>query len=334
MMLPLRPQSKPACLPSNSVAGRSALPFRSAPIAAAAGDAPPPQPPIGGGGGGISEDVLARLRAAEEEAAALRAQLASVQQTAVEAAEGAATTPAAAAGTRIDGAGLYRETPFAPPSAEASWLSESQVDFFAGAGGLGETAGGRAGAAPSTPEVDAIVRRRLLVGGAASVALAAFALVPTDALRLGRPAAPLFTYLTPLVRAGPLLAAAKAQAAEGEWGALAATLASIQGPPTEVEANLRSAAAHADVPPAARTAAAELARDALDAVSAIDYDSYFDSVGPVGGRGGAREKQFADFSSAAAAAAAAKVEAFLALMPGEALQAARDRVAAQAAGGY
>ena len=39
---------------------------------------------------------------------------------------------------------------------------------------------------------------------------------------------------------------------------------------------------------AARTAAAELARDALDAVAAIDYDSYFDSVGPVGGRGGAR----------------------------------------------
>jgi len=281
----------------------------------ASGGGPPSSSPI-------SEDVLARLRAAEEEAAALRAQLASVQGT-TGTEEGATPTPPA---NRIDGPGLYRESPFAPTSAEASWLSEGQVDFFTG-GGLSETAATDGGTIPNSPEAEAIVRRRLLIGGAATVALAAFALVPTDALRLGRPAAPLFTYLTPLVRAGPLFATAAAQAEAGDWADLSATLASIQGPPTEVEANLRAAAAHADVPPRARTAAAELARDALDAVAAIDYDSYFDSVGPVGARGGAREKQFADFSSAAAKAAARKVEEFLVLMPADALEAARDRAA-------
>jgi len=303
--------------------------------AAAGGDGPPTAgPPASSASSPISEDVLARLRAAEEEAAALRAQLASVQKASGEGGAGAvASAPPPTPANRIDGAGLYRESPFGPNSAEASWLSEGQVDFFTG-GGLSETAATAGGTIPNSPEAETIVRRRLLIGGAATVGLAAFALVPTDALRLGRPPAPLFTYLTPLVRAGPLFASAATQAAEGEWAALATTLAAIQGPPTEVEANLRSAASHSDVPPRARTAAAELARDALDAVAAIDYDSYFDSVGPPGARGGAREKQFADFSAAAAKAAASKVEAFLALMPAEAVGAARDRVAASAAGGF
>ncbi len=44
------------------------------------------------------------------------------------------------------------------------------------------------------------LQRRLLIGSAITVAAAAFALVPTDALRIGRPSKPLFFYLIPLVR--------------------------------------------------------------------------------------------------------------------------------------
>ena len=45
-----------------------------------------------------------------------------------------------------------------------------------------------------------VLQRRLLLGVAATVALGAFALVPTDSLRLGKPSKPLFLYLIPLIR--------------------------------------------------------------------------------------------------------------------------------------
>ena len=45
-----------------------------------------------------------------------------------------------------------------------------------------------------------VLQRRLLLGVVATVALGAFALVPTDALRPGRPSKPLFLYLIPLIR--------------------------------------------------------------------------------------------------------------------------------------
>ena len=45
-----------------------------------------------------------------------------------------------------------------------------------------------------------VLQRRLLLGVVATVALGAFALVPTDSLRLGKPTKPLFLYLIPLIR--------------------------------------------------------------------------------------------------------------------------------------
>ena len=103
--------------------------------------------------------------------------------------------------------------------------------------------------------------------------------------------------------------------------ALASALARIQGPPLELEANLRAAAAHADVT-ARREAVQELARDAIEYVASVDYNSYFESVGGSGLRGGTREAAFADFSTRAADAAKAKIAAFLALMPADAVEAA------------
>lgn len=44
------------------------------------------------------------------------------------------------------------------------------------------------------------MQRRLLIGLALTAAAAAFALVPTDSLRLVKPQKPLFIYLVPLLR--------------------------------------------------------------------------------------------------------------------------------------
>lgn len=176
-----------------------------------------------------------------------------------------------------------------------------------------------------------MVARRLVLGAVAAAGAAAFALVPTDALRLGgRPRKPLFFYLTPLVRAGPLLDEAARAGEEAEWAQLASVLSKIQGSPCEVERNLRAAAAHPSIPAPQRARLQEIARDAIEYVASIDYNSYFDSVGGAGLKGGAREKAFADFSSKAAAAAKKKIQLFLEAMPSDDSEAARSQVEALA----
>lgn len=171
------------------------------------------------------------------------------------------------------------------------------------------------------------MRKRLLIGGLATVALSAFALVPTDALRLSRPSKPLFFYLTPLVAARPLLAQAADAAAEARWTELASLHAALKNPPLSLPENLRAVATHADTAPV-RERATALARDAVEYVAQIDYDAYFESVGGVGLRGGAREKQFADFSAAAARAAVDTIDKLLALAPRDAVEAATARAEA------
>jgi hypothetical protein len=58
----------------------------------------------------------------------------------------------------------------------SAWLSEADVDFFTG-GGTTESP------AALDPVAQAQVQRRLLIGGIASVGLAAFALIPTKVRR-------------------------------------------------------------------------------------------------------------------------------------------------------
>ena len=45
------------------------------------------------------------------------------------------------------------------------------------------------------------MQRRLIIGGVATAGIAAFALIPTDSLRISRPAKALYLYLIPLLRA-------------------------------------------------------------------------------------------------------------------------------------
>ena len=157
-------------------------------------------------------------------------------------------------------------------SKERNWLNETDMDFFTG-GGPSEAEG----APGASEEEGAVVRRRLLLGVGLAVAAGAFALVPTEKLQ-APPAKPLFFYLVPLVRveaseasagrggirasspsrtqcsahASRFLPQTRVQALldeaeriipDGNYEALRALLARIQGAPNNIQDNLRSAAA-------------------------------------------------------------------------------------------
>ena len=92
-----------------------------------------------------------------------------------------------------------------------------------------------------------IVRRRLLIGLGLTAAAGAFALIPTERLQPA-PSKPLFFYLVPLVRAQVLLKEAEKVIPEGNYEQLRAVLARIEGPPNNIQENLRSAAACTFIP--------------------------------------------------------------------------------------
>ena len=74
------------------------------------------------------------------------------------------------------------------------------------------------------------------------MALGGFALVPTERLQPA-PSKPLFFYLVPLVRVQKLLKEAEQIIPDGDYEALRNVLSRIEGPPNNVQENLRSAAA-------------------------------------------------------------------------------------------
>lgn len=75
--------------------------------------------------------------------------------------------------------------------------------------------------------------------------------------------------------------------------------------------------------------AAEVARDCYEYVKEIDYQNYYDSMGGAPGkRGGAAQKDLFEFSLRSAAAAQRKLQEFLALMPRDQLDAAKQQVEA------
>jgi hypothetical protein len=130
--------------------------------------------------------------------------------------------------------------PFFPPESKSrNWLSESDVDFFTG-GGPSEAAGSTGS---SDADIEAgVVQRRLLIGIGASAALGAFALVPTEKLQPA-PSKPLFFYLVPLLRVQGLLVEAEKIIPVGDYEQLRRVLERIEGPPNNVQENLRKAAA-------------------------------------------------------------------------------------------
>ncbi|PNW85057.1 hypothetical protein CHLRE_03g169900v5 [Chlamydomonas reinhardtii] len=268
-----------------------------------------------GGQQGLGEDVLAKLRAAEEEAARLKAELAALQsakgvpEDKVEKVEK----------VRIDSTD-NRETLFGG-GPRSAWLSEKDVEFFSGPAGVREE-----DASTLEPEYKATVTRRLLIGAALTAGAAAFALVPTEALR-PKPSKPLYFYLVSLLRVQDLLVDCKSIIEDADWEQLRGALARIEGPPNNIRATLDAIIA---LIPDSRTAArvTELSADLYEYLKSLDYQQYFDSPLRAKANTGAQNAQYASFSLQSLQAAQGKLNELLTLVPKDQLQLARDQMAA------
>lgn len=201
------------------------------------------------------------------------------------------------------------------------------VDFLTG-GGPSEAAS----SSGPTPEQQDAIRRRVLLGGGAALALGAFALVPTKDLRLAKPPLPLPSYLAALMRARTQLATLKGPVEDADWNTLRLTLPAIVGPPGNAKQALYDAIALLD-DRATAARAEDVAADVVDALANIDAPrKYFDAM-PRVAASGAQNAEFVRFAGAALRRADARIGDFLALMPRDALEAARRQVAAEAAAG-
>lgn len=266
----------------------------------------------------VSEELIARLKAAEEEAKELKQKLNQVQQERGDDENVATTTQ-----RRIDGADLRRETLSFVENKPRNWLSESDIEFFTG-GGPGEV-DGEVNAAENNEE-KAIVKRRLLIGTVLSAGLGAFALIPTEKLQ-PPPSKPLFFYLVPLLRSQEILREIVRVIPDGNYEQLGSLLSRIEGPPNNVQENLKAAAA--SLPDGRLAEKADfVARDVYEYLKGIDYQTYFESVGGSGrmSNGGQQAKEMFEYSENSAKAAQKKLEEFLSLMPADQLEAAKQQV--------
>ena len=197
-----------------------------------------------------------------------------------------------------------------------AWLSESDLDFFAGSG-PGESSAGGGGVAPEDQET---LTRRLILGGVGTALFVALSLVPDAA---GPPAKPLFFYLAPLLRVQALLPRAEEVVSDADWRGLSSLRASVLGSPNDAHEALRCAtAALRDARQQERAKA--LAASFLEYLDQADPLAYFDSRTPPTG---AQNAEFAAFSLRAVKAAEVALADFLALFPAEDLEAARANAA-------
>jgi hypothetical protein len=270
--------------------------------------------------GMVSEELIARLKAAEEEAKELKQKLNQVQSE-----RGGTAAPASAPTSqkRIDGADLRRETLSFVENKPRNWLSESDIEFFTG-GGPGEV-DGKLNAAQEQEE-KATVKRRLIIGTVLSAGLGAFALIPTEKLQ-PPPSKPLFFYLVPLLRVREILKEIVTVIPDGKYEQLGSLLSRIEGPPNNVQENLKAAAA--SLPDGKLAEKADfVARDVYEYLKGIDYQTYFESVGGSGrmSNGGQQAKEMFEYSENSAKAAQKKLDEFLSLMPEDQLDAATQQL--------
>lgn len=266
----------------------------------------------------VSEELIARLKAAEEEAKELKQKLNQVQQERADSND-VSSSPQ----KRIDGADLRRETLSFVENKPRNWLSESDIEFFTG-GGPGEVGGN--GKGDQTEEEAAVVKRRLLIGTLLSIGLGAFALIPTEKLQ-PPPSKPLFFYLVPLLRVKEILQEIVRVIPDGNYEQLGSLLSRIEGPPNNVQENLKAAAA--SLPDGKLAERADfVARDVFEYIKGIDYQTYFESVGGSGklSTGGQQAKEMFEYSENSAKAAQKKLDEFLSLMPADQLEAAQQQL--------
>ena len=114
-----------------------------------------------------------------------------------------------------------------------------------------------------------------------------------------------------------------AVASEGEYDQMSRLLARIEGPPNNVQQNLKAAsAALAAVDGRLAQRADSVGRDVYEYLKGIDFQTYFESrVGA--SMSGEQSKEFFEYSTSSAKAAAGKLDEFLRLMPEDQLEAAQ-----------
>ncbi|GBG70610.1 hypothetical protein CBR_g6737 [Chara braunii] len=270
----------------------------------------------------LESELAAKIAAMEAEAKALRAELA--RRAGKEGADiDLAKLQPQRPEKRIDGTG-YRETlmsgpgrPFtgdaATPSPDKWGLSEAQLFLTRGGPSEGD---GLAG--PAIEEgAEGIVQRRLLIGVSLTVTAVALAFVKNPFGRT-KPAKPLFLYLAPVVS---LFESLKALQDYGEDASkFQVQLKRVLGSTSSLRENLLSAASALEND-ADSEAATSLAFEALDFLNQADYSQYFDNRGEPSL---SQLLEFSRFSFQSVTEASNKLQAFLALMPAEAVSAARD----------
>lgn len=261
----------------------------------------------------VNEDVLARLRQAEEELAKLKQQLGAQQQP-----NEKTDVLDAPAYRRIDSTDNRETLDFSGSKKGTAWLTEADVGFFTEDNGnsVQEALG-------TVPEEQAVIQKRLLIGGVLSVGVLALAFIPTETFR-PKPRAPLFFYLVPLLRIQELLVQCKDFIDNAQWSDLRVVLRLILGPPNEVRSNLDAAIGCLEDPRSAEKAA-QVAAELVEYLQQIDYNKYFDAV-PQAEITGSQQAEFVKFSSNSLLAAQKKLKEFLALMPYDQLGAAKQQV--------
>ena len=207
------------------------------------------------------------------------------------------------------------------------------MDFFT-RGGPGEAGG--VGEEGGMSEADsATVSRRLAVGGVLTAGLGALALIPSEDVELpaslplvGGPegGAPLFLSLVPLLRARGQLDYLEPLLRQGDVDEARSALGGVLGEPLQLQRNLEAAARALEAGSASRERARRLIPDILEYTRGVDFDTYFDTRATR--PSGAELAKFTDYSLQSLRKAGGELDAFLALMPKEQLEAARSQVTA------
>ena len=170
-----------------------------------------------------------------------------------------------------------------------------------------------------------VVRRRLVIGLGLSAVVAAFAMVPTEKLQ-PPPPKPLFFYLIPLIRTQEILQEIVSILPDGDYERLRQLLARIEGPPNNIQQNLKAAVACLEDAKVAEKADS-VGREVYEYIKGIDYQTYYESLGgSMGSRGGQALKEMFEYSTNSASAAQRKLEEFFNLMPQEQYEAAMQQV--------
>jgi len=268
----------------------------------------------------MDEETISRLRKAEEEADQLRKEVASLRANQEKEAVLSKAGRRFWTGAPYDAKDLKRETMLESDTASGNWLSETDVDFLIG---KGENGGG-----VLSPEDQAIVNRRLAVGGALTALCVGLAFIPTETFNFIKPSGTATDYLVPVLRSQDILAECRPLVEEAEWDQVRLVIDRIINAPNKLKSNLDAALAFV-TPAEDRSKGRQLIADILEFIQEMDYNKYYeDRLNRQRYRGGAEEAKFVEFSLNSLTAAEGRLQIFLSLFLSNDIDRARQRITA------